>query len=97
MQKEFNEKHGIIPQTVKRTIAEEIEEHFPAIDEDEALHTDDAIHFLQEDKKLSSEQIDKRIKEYKKLMEKAAKELRYEEAAKFRDLMHRYEAIALNL
>ena len=44
---------------------------------------------------LTQKDLEKKIKEYEKLMKKAAKEHRFEDAARFRDLMHKYERMEM--
>lgn len=92
LQMEYNQKHNITPQTVKRSQIETLEETFGIEAEDKVL-----LKEKQEAKKSQAhmEDLDRKIKECKIEMQKAAKEYRFEEAAKFRDLLHYYESLAI--
>ncbi|PIS00623.1 MAG: excinuclease ABC subunit B [Chlamydiae bacterium CG10_big_fil_rev_8_21_14_0_10_35_9] len=92
IQMEYNQKHGIVPKSVKREQIENLEETFGMPIEDTTI--------LQEKKKAEKaqahmEDLDKKIKEYKIEMKNAAKELRFEDAAKYRDLIRYYENLAM--
>lgn len=81
----YNQKHGIIPTTVKREISslvhmEEMQGKLPA-KEKKALH--------------DIKDVEKKIKFYEQEMKKAAKQMRFEDAARFRDLMREYQNIEL--
>lgn len=95
IQKAYNEKHGIIPHTVKRDIAllvepDEEEISYP-ITEEKALFAAEEI-----EEYLTPAEVDKKIKYYETEMKKAAKEMRFEDAAGFRDLMRKYQQIELS-
>lgn len=90
IQHAYNEKHGIVPTTVKREIAplvemEYIEAHEPAPKAAEKQH-----------EYLTVDDIEKKVKEYEQEMKNAAKEMRFEDAARFRDLMREYQNLELN-
>ena len=76
IQQEYNQKHGITPKTIKREVVEDLIETFTGVSSDQARPVVD---------KLGSKQISSKIKEYEKLMRLAAKELRFEDAARLRD------------
>jgi excinuclease ABC subunit B len=88
LQEEYNEQHGIIPKTVFRKKAEELEQTFgeelPASKE-KALPS----------KHLTPLEIEEEIKRCEASMKKAAKELAYEEAAHYRDLLRHYQNLRL--
>lgn len=95
IQYEYNEKHGITPKTVKREIsllvepdAEEVtyaaEKHKPVLAVAEEHH-----------EYLTPEEVDEKIRKYEAEMKKASRELRFEDAAHYRDLMRRYQQIEI--
>ncbi|MCB1114727.1 MAG: UvrB/UvrC motif-containing protein, partial [Chlamydiia bacterium] len=84
LQEAYNKEHNITPKTVKRDIAPLVEE-----EQIEAMDDDAPDQFTQAE-------IEKKIKHFRSEMKKAAKELRYEEAAHMRDLLRKYEALLLN-
>lgn len=92
IQTEYNEKHGIIPQTVKRELTElilpEVAGH--GAEEEKPLMAAEEMHEY-----LTPKEIAEKIKYYEKEMKKAAKEMRFEDAAEFRDAMKRYQQIEL--
>ena len=73
-QQEFNEKHGIVPQSVSRKIEQELKANVGDI----ALKTSDK-------RRIPKSERDKIIKELTKQMHTAAKALEFEEAARLRD------------
>ncbi len=96
LQQEYNEKHGITPKTVKREIAALVE----AEPEEAAYETPKGKKALivaeEHHEYLTSEEIESKIKNYDAEMKKAARELRFEDAAHFRDLMRRYQQMEIN-
>ncbi|MCH9611016.1 MAG: UvrABC system protein B [Chlamydiales bacterium] len=46
---------------------------------------------------ITTDDVEKKIKQYETLMKQAAKEFRFEDAAKYRDLMHKYQKYEMNL
>lgn len=86
IQKAYNEEHGIIAQTVSRgitpLIAEKEEKKQPAKKLEAPPH-------------LTVAEIEKKIRFYEQQMQKAAKEMHFEEAARLRDLMRHYQSIEL--
>ncbi len=75
LQSEYNEKHGIVPKTIKKEVREIIETT--------VLETEDTTKKPQDKKAL--------IEELTLQMQKAAKELRFEDAAKLRDRINLLE------
>jgi excinuclease ABC subunit B len=96
-QEEYNRTHGIVPKTVKRDISVLVES-----DEDQvsyALQYEDKVLQAAEEKHhyLTLDEVRKQIKECETEMRKAAKELRFEDAAELRDKMRHYQQIELTL
>lgn len=78
IQIEYNKKNGIKPRTINKAIREIIESTM-ILEEEETYNT------LEEAVKADHKKAEELIKEYEKQMAAAAKELRFEEAAKLRD------------
>jgi excinuclease ABC subunit B len=95
-QKNYNEQHGITPHTVKREIGllidPEEECTYPEGAKDATLMAAEKPHGY-----LTLLEVHQKIKEYEVEMKKAAKEMRFEDAAHFRDLMREYQQIELTL
>jgi len=89
-QQEYNELHHITPTTIKREMTQSLEESF-GLPEEATLP----------DKKPSSPahvdiaDLEQKIRECKVEMERAAKELRFEDAARLRDSMRYYQNLEL--
>lgn len=81
VQEEYNKKHNITPQTIKSQKAQTLVESLDSEEVQETVH---------EKKHIRTEDISHKITELEKKMRKAAKELRFEEAAALRDLIGRY-------
>ncbi len=86
IQEEYNKTHGITPQTTLRKKAQTLLESFGI---EEIAQSEDAP--IQ----LSAKAINKRIRELEESMIKAAKELQFEEAARFRDELRHYRSLQL--
>lgn len=85
IQSEYNQKHHITPQSAVRQKAKTLLETF-------------GIEELPKEAKkepLSTTLVQKKIEHLKKEMHKAAKELRFEEAARLRDELHHYSSLEL--
>ncbi|WP_333861306.1 excinuclease ABC subunit UvrB [Clostridium sp.] len=78
IQMEYNKKKGIKPKTINKAIREIIESTM-VLEEEETYST------LEEAVKADHKKLEEIIKEHEKQMAAAAKELRFEEAAKLRD------------
>lgn len=95
IQEAYNKEHGITPRTVKREISLLVEP------EEEVLYptADEHAHLIaaeEEHEYLTPEEVNKRIKEYESQMKQAAKEMHFEDAARYRDLMRKYQQIELS-
>jgi excinuclease ABC subunit B len=89
-QEDYNKEHGITPRTIKRDLGVEM-----GIS-DKELQEVTLDHIAQEGTSyLTKREIEKKVKQYKNLMTQAAKEYRFEDAARFRDLMHKYQHLAI--
>ena len=95
LQKEYNQKHGIIPKTIKRDLG--VEMGAPK----EILYQEVKEPVLTAHEKkheyLTQKDIEYKIREYDQLMKQAAREYRFEDAARFRDLMRKYTTMELRL
>ena len=95
LQKSYNEAHGIIPRTVKREIAllvePEEEVAYPSAAEEAEFKVAEEPHEY-----LTPQEVDRKIKHYESEMKRAAKEMRFEDAAQFRDLMRKYQQMELS-
>ncbi len=86
IQQEYNERHGIIPQTIQKRKIEDLAQTFANV-----------VDTLEEKKitHLTTKEIEQKIKEYEKKMKIAAKEMRFEDAAVFRDQLQSYKKLRL--
>jgi excinuclease ABC subunit B len=96
-QEEYNRKHGIVPKTVQREISplvEALEEVISYDDEDPKKKqlVAEAPHLY-----LSIDEIRKKTKFYEEQMKLAAKEMRFEDAARYRDLMRKHRELEVEL
>ncbi|HYH04427.1 MAG TPA: UvrB/UvrC motif-containing protein, partial [Bacillota bacterium] len=84
-QLEYNQIHGITPETVRKTVRDLI------IVENAA---EEKIHYeLEQHPNLSRAEIKQKIADLETAMLKAATELEFEKAAELRDEMHRWEKL----
>lgn len=89
-QEEYNRQHHIVPTSVKRELIQDLTETFGEI-----------VSTLEKETKktplvhLTGDSVDKKIKAYEKQMRQAAKEMRFEDAAHFRDLMQQCQKLQL--
>ncbi len=99
-QQAYNQKHGVIPRTVKRDIdllseldtkEEEPVSYFKNKKQPERMAAEARHEYL------TSNEINAKIKECETEMKRAAKEFRFEEAAHYRDLMRHYQQLELTL
>ncbi|MCB1181455.1 MAG: excinuclease ABC subunit UvrB [Chlamydiia bacterium] len=85
LQREYNLMHNIVPKTIKRELGEK-------------MGTSDEIFIPEkEENYLHPKDLEAKIKEYEKLMRLAAKEYRFEDAATYRDLLHKYQKMEIAL
>jgi excinuclease ABC subunit B len=88
LQSEYNTKHGITPRTVKREKIEDLAETFGDVLPTPTAAEKETAHYTPDD-------IAHKIKEYEAEMKRAAKEMRYEDAAHFRDLLREFQKLEL--
>ena len=85
IQESYNQKHGITPRSTKRQQIETVEETFGIAEAKPSI----------EIKTLDISNLETKIKECELEMKKAAKEMRFEDAAKARDLMRYYQGLEM--
>lgn len=96
VQMNYNVEHGITPRSTKREIIpimeeEVVEVSYGAPKQPEALVAEEHHEYL------TIEEVRAKIRKYEKMMQKAAKEMEFEEAAKWRDQMRKYQEIELTM
>ncbi len=87
-QQAYNEEHGIIPKSAKRGDIASLEETFGFAEEPVEAKSTKKAH-------LEIPDLEAKIKECEAEMRRAAKELRFEDAARARDLMRYYQNLEL--
>ena len=93
IQMEYNTKHNITPKTIKRDIGVEMGVSKDVLEMKEL----ESLPEIQKHEHLSQRDVEKKIKEYERLMKQAAREFRFEDAARYRDLMRKYTSIEIRL
>ncbi len=88
VQETYNKEHGITPTSTKRGNVEDLLETFGGAPED--LSKKDKGQFP-----LTPKEVEKNIRLYQTEMQKAAKEMRFEDAAKLRDNLRYYQNLLL--
>ena len=90
----YNEEHGITPKTIEKNISSAFDHMYEQKDSAtyRTLHEDGDQAFLH-----SPEAMHKHIEDLRKKMFKAASDLEFEEAARLRDEIKKYEDTALGL
>ena len=79
IQQQYNEAHGITPQTIRKSVRELISISKKVAKEEQ--------QFAKDPESMSNKELDKLIAEVKKKMERAAADLNFEAAAELRDRM----------
>lgn len=92
IQQAYNQEHGLIPVTVKREIVPLIAEEKTPVKPSRKRRLQAAE---EEIPYLTLQEIEEKIRFYEKEMRMAAKEMRFEDAAHFRDLMRHYQSIEI--
>jgi excinuclease ABC subunit B len=89
LQDAYNKERGIIPQTVKRAVVEDLAETFGEVVQTLKEEGDKVpLH-------LTHAEITEKIEMYEKEMKRAAKAMEFEEAARLRDLLKHYQELLL--
>jgi len=86
VQEAYNQKHGIKPETIRKTLTKDLSSAFP---EYKAAETKETLPTFD------PKEIHARIKECESEMKQAAKDLRFEDAARYRDLLKYYQDLEL--
>lgn len=96
VQEEYNLAHGIVPKTVKRELAllQILEDGLN--DQEQPVTTKKKV-LDHEHEELSIDEVRKKIIDWEKAMRKAAKDMRFEDAAHARDMMRKYQQMELVL
>lgn len=89
VQQEYNEQHGITPQTIQKSVRELI-----AVSKKVAA---EEMSFAKDPESMSGKELEKLIAEIQKKMQKAATELNFEAAAEYRDQMIRLKNMLRDL
>jgi len=92
-QEEYNKEHGITPKTVKRALTLLAMAEGAIGDTEEPSGKKKKAALVPQE--LTIEGIRKKIADWDKAMRKAAKDLRFEDAAHARDMMHKYQEMEL--
>ena len=90
IQEEYNCRHQIVPKTIRKEVFDDLTETFSegkASEEDKDKEESEPL--------LDPKEVKERIDECQKEMKLAAKELRFEDAVRFRDLMKYYQELQL--
>jgi excinuclease ABC subunit B len=90
LQHSYNQTHGITPRSTKREHATSLEETFGFASEP-SLHPS----LSKQSEKMDISKLESKIKECEVEMRVAAKEMRFEDAAKARDLMRYYQNLEM--
>lgn len=88
LQQAYNLEHGITPRSVIREQIQDLAQTFG--EKAETLQEDEGLP-----SHLNAKEIEEKIQEYELEMRQAAKELRFEDAAHFRDLLKTYQQLRL--
>jgi excinuclease ABC subunit B len=87
-QEAYNLEHGITPRSVRRELIQDLAQTFGELAE--TLQEEEDSPSL-----LSADEVEQKIKEYEIEMRRAAKELRFEDAAHFRDSLQHYQKLRI--
>jgi len=89
IQEAYNAEHGVVPQSVKRAKVETLLETFVEIEGTDKAAEEEGPGYL------SKADVADKIRELEVEMKRAAKELRFEDAAHFRDELQHYQKLEL--
>ncbi len=88
LQETHNKEHGIVPRSVRREQIQDLAQTFGEVAETLQEEGNAPSH-------LSEDEVEEKIKEYEIEMRRAAKELRFEDAAHFRDQLQHYQKLRI--
>lgn len=94
IQTAHNEKYGIIPRTVKREISVLVEEEKDVYQYDTL---ENKMVAEEHHEYMTLKEVRAKISSYEQLMKEAAKEMRFEDATSYRDLMKKYQKVEMTL
>jgi excinuclease ABC subunit B len=86
LQEAYNKEHGITPRSVRREQIQDLAQTFGELAETLQEEDNSPSH-------LTGEEVEEKIKEYEIEMRRAAKELRFEDAAHFRDQLQHFQKL----
>ncbi len=95
IQTRYNTEHGHTPQTIRSKIKSDLPWVELEVKYDEESPKTGKRAREERHEYLTPEEIDRKIAEYSRAMKSAAKEMAFEEAARYRDLMRKYQRLAL--
>ncbi len=97
VQEEYNAAHGIVPHTIKKEISLLVAPDEEVSEAPYSNTAEQALLITAEEKQdyFTPQELQKKIKKYEQEMKKASKELRFEDAAHFRDLLRRCQQIEM--
>jgi excinuclease ABC subunit B len=97
IQAAYNIEHGITPKTISKKI-HDLESHIPeAPDAPEASAEQGALPLVGLPSEMTVEALEVEVSRVREEMKEAARELRFEQAAKLRDQMKRLETMLMEL
>ena len=98
VQIEYNRKHNIIPKTVIRDISTRLSQEEQEVSYDHGDYGDQKEQVAEEAHRyMTSDEVRTHIKECEKEMKLAAKEWRFEDAAKLRDQLRHYQKLDMSI
>jgi excinuclease ABC subunit B len=93
VQSDYNKEHGITPKTISRSIVEFMPQAAEEVTYTTAKDSKTKKAAAPQHEYLTDSEIEKKIRFYELEMKNAAKEMRFEDAAHFRDLMRKYQSL----
>ncbi len=94
IQEDYNEEHDITPQTIRKKISD-LEQHVPTEEKDVAKELADTK--LDDADEADEHLVERRIEQLREDMKEAAADLRFEDAATYRDEIRRLEDLLMGL
>lgn len=97
VQFDYNQKHGITPKSVKRDISVMVESEEEQVNYSNSFADKQLKAAEEKHQYMTLDQVRKKIKECELEMKKAAKELRFEDAAELRDQLRGWQQMEMTL